>query len=102
MKEVAIVTGASTGIGYEIAKLFASERTNLLVAARDEQKLLNIKKMFEEQYGISVLTVATDLTSIEGVQAIHDTVNANSLTVRYLVNNAGFGDYGPFINSSIG
>lgn len=102
MKEVAIVTGASTGIGYEIAKLFASERINLLVAARDEQKLLNIKKLFEEQYGISVLTVATDLTSIEGVQAIHDTVNANSLTVRYLVNNAGFGDYGPFINSSIG
>jgi short-subunit dehydrogenase len=98
MKEIAIITGASSGIGYEIAKLFAVEHIDLLIVARDGQKLLHIKKTFEEQYKIKVYTVATDLSTKEGLKAVHDTVRSNDLIVRYLVNNAGFGDYGSFID----
>jgi short-subunit dehydrogenase len=54
MKEIAIITGASSGIGYEIAKLFAVDHTDLLLVARDHQKLLHIKNTFEEQYKIKV------------------------------------------------
>ena len=58
MKEIALITGASSGIGYEIAKLFAADKTDLLIVARDEKKLLEIKKEFEEQFRVNVFTVA--------------------------------------------
>ena len=48
MKEIALITGASSGIGYEIAKLFAADKTDLLIVARSENKLIEIKKEFEE------------------------------------------------------
>ena len=101
MKEIALITGASTGIGFEIAKLFAIENINLLIVSRDKQKLLKIKDEFENQYKIEVITLATDLSSDSGVQDILDVVKSNSLIVNYLVNNAGFGDYGSFIERSI-
>lgn len=101
MKEIALITGASSGIGYEIAKLFAAEKIDLLIVARDEQKLLSIKNEFEEQFKINVYIVAADLSSNEGIQPIHEVVNSNTLIVNYLVNNAGFGDYGAFIDRSM-
>jgi short-subunit dehydrogenase len=101
MQEITLITGASTGIGFEIAKLFAIENINLLIVSRDKQKLLKIKDEFENQYKIDVYTLATDLSSDSGVQNILDVVKSNSLIVNYLVNNAGFGDYGAFIERSI-
>ena len=101
MKEIALITGASTGIGFEIAKLFAADNINLLIVSRDKQKLLKIKDEFENQYKIDVYTLAIDLSSDSGVQNILDVVKSNSLIVNYLVNNAGFGDYGAFIERSI-
>ena len=101
MKEVALITGASSGIGYEIAKLFAADKTDLLIVARSEKKLLEIKKEFEEQFKVNVFTVAADLSSNEGIQTVYDVVNTNNLIVNYVVNNAGFGDYGAFIDRSM-
>jgi short-subunit dehydrogenase len=101
MKEIALITGASSGIGYEIAKLFAADKTDLLIVARDEKKLLEIKKEFEEQFKVDVFTVAADLSLTEGIQMIHDVVKSNNLIVNYLVNNAGFGVYGFFIDRSM-
>jgi short-subunit dehydrogenase len=98
MKEIALITGASSGIGYEIAKLFAADKTDLLILARSENKLREIKKEFEEQYKVDVFTVAADLSSNEGIKTIYHAVNTNKLIVNYLVNNAGFGDYGAFID----
>ena len=57
MKEIALITGASSGIGYEIAKLFAADKTDLLIVARNEKMLLEIKNEFEEQFKIDVFTV---------------------------------------------
>jgi len=98
MKEIAIITGASSGIGYEIAKLFAIDQTDILIVARDKRKLLRIKNEFEDLYKISVFTVEADLSTSDGIQAIHSEVIAHNLNVTSLVNNAGFGDYGAFID----
>jgi short-subunit dehydrogenase len=101
MKEIALITGASSGIGYEIAKLFAANKTDLLIVARDEQKLLDIRKEFQEQFKVDVFTATADLSSNEGIQKIHEVVNSKNLIVNYLINNAGFGDYGAFIDRSM-
>jgi short-subunit dehydrogenase len=101
MKEVAIITGASGGIGYEIALLFAQQKIDILMVARNKQKLEQIKISVENKYGINVYTVATDLSVRDGFVDINNCVNTNKLTVTYLVNNAGFGDYGFFTERSM-
>jgi short-subunit dehydrogenase len=101
MKEVAIITGASGGIGYEIALLFAEKKIDILIVARNEKKLENIKSAIEQQYNISVFCVATDLATSDGFVDINHCVNTNNLSVNYLVNNAGFGDYGFFTERSM-
>ena len=101
MKEVAIITGASGGIGYEIALLFAQQKMDIVIVARNEKKLENIKSVIEKQYNITVFCVATDLATSEGIVDINHCVNTNNLSVNYLVNNAGFGDYGFFTERSM-
>jgi short-subunit dehydrogenase len=101
MKEVAIITGASGGIGYEIALLFAHQKIDILIVARNKQKLEQIKISVENKYGINVYTVATDLSVSNGFVDINNFVNNHKLTVTYLVNNAGFGDYGLFTEKSM-
>ena len=101
MKEIALITGASSGIGYEIAKLFAADKIDLLIVARNEKKLLEIKSKFEKQFKVDVFTVAADLSSNQGIETIYGVVHKNDLIVNYLVNNAGFGDYGSFIDRSM-
>ncbi len=77
MKEVAIITGASGGIGYEIALLFAQQKIDILIVARSKQKLEQIKISVENKYGINVYTVATDLSVSDGVIDINNCVNTN-------------------------
>lgn len=101
MKEVAIITGASSGIGYEMALLFAKNRTNLLLVARNKNRLESIKINIEAKYGVKVFYVSVDLSNGEGYDTINKTVVSNNLEVTYLVNNAGFGDYGFFTERSI-
>ena len=97
MKHIAIITGASTGIGLEIARIFAEQHIDILIVARDKQKLENIKQRFELEHGIHVHYVPADLSTTDGYTAIIDYVKQNALSIGYLVNNAGFGDYGDFI-----
>ena len=101
MKEVAIITGASGGIGYEIALLFAKRKIDVLIVARNKQKLNDIKLEIEQQFKINVYCVATDLSISDGHVDIDNCVKSNNLSVTYLVNNAGFGDYGFFTERSM-
>ena len=101
MKEVAIITGASGGIGYEIALLFAQQNIDILIVARNKQKLNDIKLEIEQQFKINVYCVATDLSISDGLVDIDNCVKSNNLSVTYLVNNAGFGDYGFFTERSM-
>ena len=66
MKEITIITGVSSGIGYELAVLFAQDKKDILIVARDEEKLLKIKNSIEDQYKTKVHIVATDLSNKRG------------------------------------
>lgn len=91
--KTALVTGASGGIGYEFAKLFARDGINLVLVGRKKQRLQEIKQEFEQQYGIVVYDVDLDL-SIPGKAAeLFDLCTMKNLNVDYLVNNAGYGDF---------
>jgi short-subunit dehydrogenase len=101
MNQVALITGASVGIGYEIALQFAQHKTDILIIARNDQKLKAIKDSVEKEFQIKVYTLAVDLSTPESIEVIRNYVITNQLTVTYLVNNAGFGDYGNFTERSM-
>lgn len=101
MEKLALVTGASGGIGLEIAKLFAKDKIDLLLVARNEARLVNVKQELERNFQIKVHYVAADLSDIDGIETIYDYVQENALCIEYLVNNAGFGDYGAFAERSV-
>jgi short-subunit dehydrogenase len=99
MSKTALITGASGGIGLELAKLFAKDKINLLLVARSGNKLAALAGSFEQQYGITAKWLATDLTAATAAQEVFDYCRNNQLSVDYLVNNAGFGDFGFFAES---
>ncbi|MCZ8355377.1 MAG: SDR family oxidoreductase [Cyclobacteriaceae bacterium] len=101
MREVAIVTGASGGIGYEIALLFASNNIDLVLVSRNKNKLEFAKNTILKTYNVNVFCVNTDLSLRDGFVDIKNYIEKNGLTVTYLVNNAGFGDYGNFSDRDI-
>lgn len=93
----AIVTGATSGIGLELAKQLAMAGCNLIINARNQERLDNTAQQFIKRYGIQVRAVAADLSAPEGVDAIiHAT---RDVEVGLLVNNAGFGTSGRFVDS---
>lgn len=90
-----LITGASTGIGYELAKLFAKDRHNLILVARDEGKLETAKNELSK-YNVEVKILSLDLSKSEDIQGLFNYVEMNKLNVDILVNNAGIGTFGDF------
>lgn len=95
----ALITGASSGIGLELAKLFAADGHHLVLVARSEGKLQELATQLQQQYNISVHILAKDLSDYHTAQAIFDWCNSKGIAVDFLVNNAGFGDFGFFVES---
>jgi uncharacterized protein len=95
----ALITGASSGIGLEFAKTFAAAKNNLVLVARSEGKLNVLANELKMAHGIAVKVISTDLSSMDEVQRVYDTCKAENIVVDYLVNNAGFGDFGFFVES---
>lgn len=91
-----IITGASCGIGYELAGLFARDNKNLIIVARNEAKLEEIKMDFEKKYDISVIPLALDLTIENDVDYLYEYVEKSNIIVDNLINNAGVGTFGEF------
>jgi len=90
----ALITGASSGIGREIASLLAKRGYNLIVSARREERLLELKEALENGYGIKVVPVVSDLSESVGAQLLFNF--CTDYDVEVLVNNAGFGKVGFF------
>ena len=90
-----LITGASTGIGYELAKLFAKDRHNLILVARDEGKLETAKNELSK-YNVEVKILSLDLSKSDDIQGLFNYVEMNKLNVDILVNNAGIGTFGDF------
>lgn len=100
-EKYALITGATNGIGYELAKLFAKDKYNLIIVARTREELEKKATEFKEQYGIKVIPIAKDLSKREEVFALCDEVKAKGIQVNVLVNDAGQGQYGEFIETDI-
>jgi short-subunit dehydrogenase len=95
----ALITGASSGIGLEFAKIFAAAKNNLVLVARSGGRLLQLGDELQKEHDISVRVIGADLSKMAEVQKVYDTCKAYDIEVDYLVNNAGFGDFGFFIES---
>ena len=96
----ALITGASNGIGLELAKIHASKGDNLVLVARNITKLNQIKTELESQYKISVHIIGKDLSLPNAPQEVYDDLKHKNIVVDYLINNAGFGDYGFFYETN--
>lgn len=92
----ALITGASSGIGLELAHIMAGAGHDLILAARRENVLLELKARWEQEFRIKVEVRALDLSVPGQAQALHEYCRTQGFTVDYLVNNAGYGDYGKF------
>lgn len=93
---LALITGASSGIGKELARIHAQTGGDLVLIARSEDKLLALKSDLEGTHGITATVIAKDLTDENAAQEVYDEVTTQGLVVEYLVNNAGFGGVGRF------
>lgn len=92
----ALITGASGGIGYELAKLFAEDRCNLVLVARSVGKLAQFADELQRRYGVSVKHIALDLTAAPAPQFLFDQLQREGIAIDILVNNAGYGKFGEF------
>jgi short-subunit dehydrogenase len=95
--ETAIITGATEGIGLELSKLFAKKGINLILVARNEVKLKQIQQELSVQ-DLSVTIYAKDLSIPDNARFIYDDLKTKGIRVDYLVNNAGFGINGSYID----
>lgn len=94
--KTALITGASSGIGYELAKIHASKGGDLVLVARNLMKLEELKKELENQYKISVYIIGKDLAIENAALDVYNETTQKGIQVDYLINNAGFGDFGMF------
>jgi len=92
----ALVTGASSGIGYELARLFAKDRKNIVAVARSKNKLEELKEECENEYGTIVRVLVKDLSDPKSPQDIYYELEKDGVNVDVLVNNAGFAVHGKF------
>jgi uncharacterized protein len=99
MKSTALITGATSGIGLELARIFAKNKINLLLTARKEIHLKNLAEELSSKFNISVNYLALDLSIGGSTTSLFDYSNKENLQIDYLVNNAGFGDFGMFKDS---
>jgi short-subunit dehydrogenase len=99
MTNVALITGASGGIGYELAKVLAREKHNIALVARNEQKLRAIADEITTKYGVRVFVFPKDLSAIESATELYQAAREQDLNVEILVNNAGFGYFGFFVET---
>ena len=95
----ALITGASNGIGLELALIHAAKGDQLVLVARNKSKLDELKLELEKTYKISVYTIGKDLSAMNASQEVFDETSKQQIQIDYLINNAGFGDFGMFVET---
>lgn len=94
--KLALITGASSGIGLELAKIHAAQGGDLILVARSADTLNTLKAELEEAHGCKVLVLPKDLSKPRAGQEIYEELKEKQLEVHFLINNAGFGGCGLF------
>jgi len=100
-EKYAIVTGASSGIGYELAKILAKDGKDIVVIARGRDRLEDLKKEIESKHGTKVKVLAKDLSNPKAPPEIFSELEKEKIAVDVLVNNAGYGVYGLFLETDL-
>jgi short-subunit dehydrogenase len=100
-KETALITGAASGIGYQLACIFAAKNYDLVLVDRNEFKLLEIAIDFKEKFHTLVRTIIKDLSVPSSSEEIFAELQQANIKVDVLVNNAGFGTYGLFNETNL-
>jgi short-subunit dehydrogenase len=101
VSKTALITGASGGIGYELALLFARDGFDCIVVARSREKLSELANRLESEFRVKTLVIAKDLSRPTAVDEIYEEVTAASKQVDVLVNNAGFPVFGLFVETDL-
>jgi hypothetical protein len=97
----ALVTGGTSGIGYELVKLLARDGYNLVIVARNERDLIQVSNEIKQQYNVEVVTISKDLFNIDNSFELHNEVKTRNIDIEILVNDAGQGQYGEFVETDI-
>lgn len=99
--QTVLITGPTTGIGRDLAGLFAAEGADLILVSRDVQKLNRLKAELEAGFGVRALVIPSDLSQPGAAQQLIASVGRSGFDVDVLVNNAGYGVYGKFVDEPI-
>ena len=94
--KTALITGASSGIGYELTRLFAKDGYDLVLVARSEKQLVELAKELQEKFGVAVRVMVKDLSQASAPEEVFNELQQEGVTVDVLVNNAGFATSGLF------
>ncbi len=100
-QQTALITGATSGIGRELANCFAQDKYNLVIVARDQNELNQTASELQQQYGITVTPIAADLFEREAPFRVYEQIKAQGIQIDALVNDAGQGQYGQFTTTDI-
>ncbi|TFV02627.1 SDR family NAD(P)-dependent oxidoreductase, partial [Bacillus stratosphericus] len=101
MKHTALITGASNGIGLELARIHAERGGGLVLVARSQNKLEQLAQELRTQYGSNVTVIAQDLAAPQAAQAVFAQTEQAGIQVDILINNAGFGGHGRFFEREL-
>jgi short-subunit dehydrogenase len=101
MKNVALITGASSGIGLELAKIHASKGGDLVLVARREDELNKLKTELEAKYSVEVKVYKSDLSQPGAAKELAERLSDANIQIDVLMNNAGFGGHGRFHERNI-
>jgi short-subunit dehydrogenase len=100
-RKVALITGASAGLGEQFAQCFARDGHDVILVARNAARLEALASKLEQEHKVKAHVLAADLARPEEPQRIFDEVRSRQLEVEFLVNNAGFGSNGPFMDQDM-
>jgi uncharacterized protein len=98
MAKTALITGASSGLGEQFARLFAKDNISVVLVARREDRLQQLKHELETRFGVHVSVIPLDLMAPDSVTRVLDVLDGQHIEIEYLVNNAGFAQSGSFFN----
>lgn len=101
MKKTALITGASGGIGYELAKVFAREGHNVVLTARTKDSLDKLARELQGSHSVRAISLPADLSDPRAADQIHAALGGERVGINFLVNNAGFGTQGLFSEADL-
>lgn len=98
-QKTALITGGTEGIGYELARLFAKDKYNLILVARTSDELEKSAQSIKTEYAVNVQTISKDLIDLDAAKQVYDEAKSLAGDIDVLVNNAAQGQYGKFLET---